>query len=100
MKTTALFLFFILSFSVNAQTVNIPDPNFKARLIIAEVDTNHDGEIQVSEAEAVTGMLDVSIFHPDYPIYDLTGIEAFVNITWLDVKGNQRSEERRVGKAC
>ena len=72
-----------------AQIVNIPDPNFKARLIIAEVDTNNDGEIQVSEAEAVTGMLDVGLFHPDYPIYDLTGIEAFVNITGLNVWGNE-----------
>ena len=88
MKTLALFLFFILSFSVTAQIVNIPDPIFKARLIVEGVDTNHDGEIQVSEAEAVTGMLDVSIHFPE-PIYDLTGIEAFINITGLSVQGNQ-----------
>ena len=88
MKTLALFLFFILSFSVTAQIVNIPDPIFKARLIVEGVDTNHDGEIQVSEAEAVTGMLDVSIHFAD-PIYDLTGIEAFINITGLNVWGNE-----------
>src|SRR5690606_37323699 len=64
-------------------------PVFKQRLIDEGVDTNNDGEIQVSEAEAVTGMLDVSIFLPDYPIYDLTGIEAFINITRLNVWGNE-----------
>ena len=95
MKTIILFSIFILPSlggvggGFYAQTVNIPDPNFKARLIDAGVDTNWDGEIQVSEAEAVTGMLDISIFLPDYPIYDLTGIEAFINITGLDVSGNE-----------
>ena len=73
---------------VYAQIVTIPDPIFKALLIMEGVDTNNDGEIQVSEAEAVTGMLDVSIHFPA-PIYDLTGIEAFINITGLNVWGNQ-----------
>ena len=94
MKTLILFTIFILPSlggvggGLYAQIVNIPDPIFKARLIVEGVDTNHDGEIQVSEAQAVTGMLDVSIFFAD-PIYDLTGIEAFINITGLDVWGNQ-----------
>ena len=90
MKTLALFLFFILSFTVTAQIVNIPDPAFKFMLIYeAGIDTNMDGEIQVSEAEAVTGMLDIHIIYPEQIIYDLTGIEAFVNITGLDVWGHQ-----------
>ena len=88
MKTiTLLILFFTIS-TISAQIVNIPDPIFKARLIMEGVDTNNDEEIQVSEAEAVTGMLDVSIHFPE-PIYDLTGIEAFINITGLDVSLNQ-----------
>ena len=93
MKTIILFAIFILpSFGgvgggLYAQIVNIPDPVFKQRLIDEGVDTNFDGEIQVSEAEAVTGMLDVNGQFDD--IYDLTGIEAFVNITGLDVWHNQ-----------
>jgi len=95
MKTLTILFFILILHSLGglggglyAQIVNIPDPIFKARLIVEGVDTNMDGEIQVSEAEAVTGMLDVSIFFAD-PIYDLTGIEAFVNITGLNVTGNQ-----------
>src|SRR5690606_15446989 len=94
MKTLILFSIFIhpslggVGGGLYAQIVNIPDPIFKERLFMEGVDTNNDFEIQVSEAEAVTGMLDVSIHLPE-PIYDLTGIEAFINITGLDVWGNQ-----------
>ena len=93
MKTT---LFIILLFSIStlqAQIVNIPDPVFKQALLdhgfftSIEIDTNFDGEIQVSEAEAITGFLDVNGQFID--IYDLTGIEAFINITELLVWQNQ-----------
>ena len=50
-------------------------------------DTNNDGEIQVTEAEAVTGTTDVNgeflTTHYFDRIADLTGIEAFINITAL-----------------
>ena len=87
MKAT---LFIILLFSIStlqAQIVNIPDPVFKQRLINNGIDTNFDNEIQVSEAEAVTGHLDVNGQFAD--IFDLTGIEAFINITELWVFWNQ-----------
>ena len=93
MKAT---LFIILLFSIStlqAQIVNIPDPVFKQALLDhgfftgIEIDTNFDGEIQVSEAEAITGFLDVNGQFID--IYDLTGIEAFINITELWVFWNQ-----------
>ena len=76
----------------NAQIVNIPDPVFKQALLdhSPEIDTNQDGEIQVSEAEALTGLLDVNGQFID--IHDLTGIEAFVNITELQVWQNQLTE--------
>lgn len=82
MKKSLLFL--ICLFIANqgfAQIVNIPDPVFKQRLIEEGIDTNEDGEIQITEAEAVTGPLDVNGQFAD--ISDLTGIEAFVNITEL-----------------
>lgn len=103
MKKIILFLLFITG-AVNAQIVNIPDANFKAMLLAADVtnsiastatnatipntfdkiDTNNDGEIQVSEAASVTS-LNVS----NSNISDLTGIEAFVSLHFLKCQNNQ-----------
>lgn len=68
--------------------VNIPDANFKSKLIQLGVDTNSDGEIQYSEAALKTGTLNVSSSN----ITDLTGLEAFVNITGLYCQGNNLTE--------
>src|SRR3954463_14569725 len=88
----ALLLLLLFTGMVKAQIVNIPDPNFKAKLLAADVtnsiastatnatipntfnkiDVNNDGEIQQSEAAAVT-LLDVNTSN----IADLTGIEEF-----------------------
>ncbi len=66
-------------------TVNIPDANFKAYLVgNSAINTNSDGEIQCSEAQAYTG----SIVCNSLNIVDLTGIEAFVNLTTLHVYYN------------
>jgi Leucine-rich repeat (LRR) protein len=69
--------------STYAQTVNIPDANFKSALIANHaINTNGDSEIQVSEAEAFTGTMRVS----NKSISDLTGIESFTSLTalWCD----------------
>ena len=67
-------------------TVNIPDANFKAALLAnGAINTNNDGEIQCSEAAAFGG----TIWVANSRIADLTGIEAFVNITQLYCQGNQ-----------
>lgn len=68
----------------NPNNVYIPDANFKARLIALGVDSNSDGEIQFSEALAVTTELNVNAAL----IADLTGIEAFTNITVLRCNQN------------
>jgi len=66
--------------------VNIPDQNFKAYLIgNSDINTNGDTEISVAEAEAFTG----HIWCVNENISDLTGIEAFVNITQLYCYDNQ-----------
>jgi len=92
MKTIFTFLAVIASFAVSAQIVNIPDANFKQRLLLwhNEIDTNHDNEIQVSEAENFTGRINIQ-GSPNYPgfIKDLTGIEAFINLTELYCPYNQ-----------
>lgn len=60
-----------------SDAVYIPDANFKTALITLGYDTNADGEIQFSEALAVTTTLNVTSSN----ITDLTGLHAFTNIT-------------------
>ncbi|AWI26676.1 DUF7619 domain-containing protein [Flavobacterium pallidum] len=91
-----VFLFFIIG--VNGQTINIPDPIFKAKLLLPAndsvakdilgnyitVDANGDGEIQVNEALQVYKLgLHAS------NISSLTGIEAFTNLTYITCQNNQ-----------
>ncbi|MFN8273825.1 MAG: T9SS type A sorting domain-containing protein [Flavobacteriaceae bacterium] len=102
MKNFYLFLTLVLcSLNTSAQVVNIPDANFKQLLtstlmldtngdgtLDSDVDTNNDGQIQTSEALAVT-----LFFLHDYinqqgysfPINNLTGLEAFTNVTELGI---------------
>ena len=85
------FLVFILfSITLNivkAQTTYVPDNNFEQALIDQGIDS--DGEINQqilkSDAEAVTIHLAISARN----IADLTGIEAFINITELYCSHNQ-----------
>jgi len=88
MKTTVMILLGLLlagiTFTGNAQNVTIPDANFKAALITAGVDVGGDGDISLTEAAAKTS-LNVSSKN----IADLTGIEAFVNLTELYCHSNK-----------
>ena len=111
MKKLYPFLFLLLSFAANAQIVNIPNANFKAKLLQASssnqiassqtpvynavysnwyvssynvIDTNYDGEIQVSEAQAIKWLSVQSS-----SISNLTGIEAFTNLQILYCQSNQ-----------
>ncbi len=75
----------ICNFQLQAQNVNIPDANFKAFLVgNSAINSNLDGEIQTSEAVSYTG----GIYAGTQSISNLTGIEAFINITGLDVSQN------------
>ncbi|MEP5341573.1 MAG: T9SS type A sorting domain-containing protein, partial [Algibacter sp.] len=67
-------------FSTDCSIVYIPDANFKNALLSnTAINTTNDSEISYNEAAAFTGTMDVSFNN----IADLTGIEAFVNITRL-----------------
>ncbi len=70
-----------LLYPLEAQVVNIPDPNFKTALLrhTPPVDLDKDGEIQVSEAAAFKGKL----FIQSKNITDMTGIEAFTSMDTL-----------------
>lgn len=69
--------------------VNIPDANFKAALLAnASINTLDDGEITFEEAEAFTGHINVTTKGID----DMTGLEAFINITNLSCSNNQLTD--------
>ena len=87
------YILLLITGLANAQVVNIPDANFKAKLIEQGVDINSDGQIQESEALAADG-LNVS----NSNISDLTGIEAFTNIQILECSGNQLTQLDVSGK--
>lgn len=87
-----------IGFIGNAQIVNIPDANFKAQLLAAstttdiaynasnariKVDTNNDGNIQLSEA-----LLVYRLAISSQSIASLTGIESFTSLTNLDCSYN------------
>lgn len=92
-----LFLFLFISSLMNAQIVNIPDANFKIRLLASsatlniaysnglkvKIDTNGDNEIQFSEA-LVIDSLNVA----NCNIANLEGIAAFHNLKSLDCGSN------------
>jgi hypothetical protein len=88
-----------LNFGANAQNVNIPDVNLKHDLSehgititgpgINIIDTNGDDEIQVSEALAYTGKIQLGVAPGTGAIWDHTGIEAFANTTDFYLQNTQ-----------
>ena len=91
MKNIYVLFFFLICGFANAQIVNIPDANFKNALLnelVADfngdgfpdshADINNDGEIQISEAEAVLGL---SVFSRS--ISSLEGLQNFINLKFL-----------------
>ena len=73
-------LIFFTLIEVNAQIVSIPDTTFRNYLINnSSINTNGDSLIQVSEASQYSGTISCQ----GLGIYDLTGIEAFTNVTSL-----------------
>ncbi len=79
-KTITILIFCSAGLGITAQNVYIPDAVFKAHLVgNLSINTNSDTAIQVSEAVAFTNFISVN----NLLIADMTGIEAFVNITGL-----------------
>lgn len=86
MKTKLLpLLFLIVVTYTSAQNVTIPDANFKNYLVNnSSINTNGDTEIQISEAIAFTG--EINVF--SLGISTLSGIEEFINTTSLRAERN------------
>jgi Leucine-rich repeat (LRR) protein len=81
-----LLVLLALPFIGFGQNVNIPDANFKGYLLgNTAINTNGDTEIQVTEATAFNGTIDCW----GMGISNLTGIEAFTALTYLDCSLNQ-----------
>jgi hypothetical protein len=88
---TIMLLVAVSPTSFFAQNVTIPDPIFKDRLLNhdPDVDTNDDGEIQISEALDFTTTLQLSgSSSNEFNIMDLTGIEAFINVSTINAGRN------------
>ncbi len=93
MKKIYLFFLIVLFSGSNAQIVNIPDANFKAKLLSANstngvaknaagqnmvIDVNSNGEIEITEA--------LNVYRLEFyfsGITGLTGLEQFTNLTHL-----------------
>jgi hypothetical protein len=68
--------------------VNIPDANFKAALLaIPGIDDDGDFEVQIVDAAAFTGSMNLS----GLGINDMTGIEAFTGVADIDCSLNNIS---------
>ena len=85
-KKKIITLICIMSITMaHAQNVNIPDAIFKAALVNdPSINTNRDGEIQITEAAAYTSEINVR----GMGIEDMTGIEAFTAIIGIDCSYN------------
>ncbi|WP_035672315.1 T9SS type A sorting domain-containing protein [Flavobacterium sp. 83] len=101
MKIYFLVIALLVFKVINAQIINIPDVNFKNKLLRADInndtaknlsgnffkiDANNDGEIQVEEASQVSLLNLVN-----YSILNLEGILNFKNIKSLDCYYNSLS---------
>ena len=101
LRTNYLFILLLLlcSFSLKSQIINIPDTNFKNRLLAADtsngiardqegnyivIDVNGNNEIEVSEALSV-----IDLYVDNRSIVSLEGIQYFTNLSLLDCSYNQ-----------
>jgi hypothetical protein len=98
-KLVFSYCFLVFTIFTQAQIVNIPDANFKTKLLAAnanntiaidlnglyfDIDTNNDNQIQLSEALQIKE-LDLT----SASISDLTGITNFINLESLNCNANQ-----------
>ena len=104
-NTFFVLLTFVCVQFLSAQVINIPDANFKAKLLSStsnnyiasngtqqiKIDSNNNGEIEVSEAQQVVYLnLDTSMSSPNsIKIIDLIGIEYFTNLVNLSCEYNK-----------
>lgn len=94
----ALLCVVVLAFSTNASAgdddfIYIPDKNLKAALIKAGIDIDSNGEIDKSEAYSPC---ELNISRAG--IKDITGLEEFTQLVYLDASENDISDITAIGK--
>jgi len=96
MKKQLLFSLVTLAFFAtgNAQITAIPDAKFEAYLVEKNIDTDGvvNGQMATADAEALTTLSISNYSSNGEYIYDLTGIEAFVNLESLTVYSTMITE--------
>lgn len=80
-----IVIVFLIGQSVYGQNVNIPDSIFKS-YVLNKCDTSSDGNVQLGEANLMDSLVIESM-----GISDLTGIETFTNLFWIQCGGNNIS---------
>lgn len=102
MKKIILLLVTASTSYLFAQNVTFTDPNLKQKIVlhgqnvvggvtgtnISLIDTDLNGEISITEAQAYTGRLYLNQNGSNF-YTDLTGVEEFINITELYCENNQ-----------
>ncbi|QBZ98628.1 DUF7619 domain-containing protein [Flavobacterium sangjuense] len=103
-KLSTFLVLFLVGMTCQAQIINFPDANFKAKLLAAstsnqigkdlagnyiKIDANNNGEIEISEAQQIS-WLDVNNQNAaaSVLISNVTGIENFTNLVRLNVAYN------------
>ncbi|MCF6308378.1 MAG: T9SS type A sorting domain-containing protein [Flavobacteriaceae bacterium] len=87
MKKILLFCTFIISLNLFAQTTYVPDDNFEQALIDLGYDSGAlDDYVPTSNISSIT-----NLFIPSKGIADLTGIEDFTSLTFLNCASNNLS---------
>ncbi|MBP8157569.1 MAG: T9SS type A sorting domain-containing protein [Flavobacterium sp.] len=96
-KLYTLLVLILTVVTSNAQIVNIPDANFKSKLLQSDtnnyiaknlignyfkIDANSNGQIEVSEAQNVSH-IDVYRYYNDPYIANLTGLSSFPNLKFF-----------------
>ncbi len=84
MKVFILFLLLAVPFLVNAQSIRIPDPAFRDKLIALGYDTNDNGKLEVSEVKDIK---ELSLTESN--IINVEGINSFVNLEELNLNRNK-----------
>lgn len=92
-------LVLLISLNMQAQIINIPDANFKIKLLSGystnlqgqpvSIDANQNGEIEVTEAQNIIAL---GTSFQGANISDLTGLEYFINLKNILLANNQISE--------
>ena len=87
MKNLSLFIIFLICTQLYSQVTAIPDQGFEEELIAQNIDSDGivNGEVLTADISGVTSL----IISGNFPINDLTGIEDFVSLTYLDITNTE-----------